>query len=116
MAHLLEQIKHPDQLKSLSNDQLEQLADEIRDLIIRTVSANGGHLASNLGMVEMTIALLVAFSFPRDQIVFDVGHQTYAWKILTGRREQFCSLRQLGGLSGFPKVGESDYDCFNTGH
>ena len=116
MAHLLEQIKHPDQLKSLSNDQLEQLADEIRDLIIRTVSANGGHLASNLGMVEMTIALLVAFSFPRDQIVFDVGHQTYTWKILTGRREQFCSLRQLGGLSGFQKIGESDYDCFNTGH
>ncbi|MDD4138647.1 MAG: 1-deoxy-D-xylulose-5-phosphate synthase [Eubacteriales bacterium] len=116
MAHLLEQIKHPDQLKSLSNDQLEQLADEIRDLIIRTVSANGGHLASNLGMVELTIALLVTFSFPRDQIVFDVGHQTYTWKILTGRREQFCSLRQLGGLSGFPKVSESDYDCFNTGH
>ncbi|NLO34797.1 MAG: 1-deoxy-D-xylulose-5-phosphate synthase [Clostridiaceae bacterium] len=116
MTHLLEQITHPDQLKGLTGDQLEQLAEEIRALIIGTVSTNGGHLASNLGMVELTIALLVTFTFPRDQIVFDVGHQTYTWKILTGRREQFCSLRRLGGLSGFPKISESDYDCFNTGH
>lgn len=116
MAQLLEQTGDPGQLKNMNDSQLNQLAAEIRDLIIRTVATNGGHLASNLGMVELTIAILKAFEFPRDQIVFDVGHQAYAWKILTGRREQFCSLRRLGGLAGFPKTKESCYDCFNTGH
>jgi 1-deoxy-D-xylulose-5-phosphate synthase len=116
MTQLLEQIGDPDQLKKMDDSQLKQLAAEIRELIIRTVATNGGHLASNLGMVELTIAMLKAFEFPRDQIVFDVGHQAYAWKILTGRREQFCSLRRLNGLAGFPKTKESCYDCFNTGH
>ncbi len=113
---LLEQIGNPDQLKKMDNRQLQQLAAEIRDLIIATVATNGGHLASNLGMVELTIALLIVFEFPRDQVVFDVGHQAYTWKILTGRRERFCTLRRMDGLSGFPKTIESKYDCFNTGH
>ncbi len=113
---LLESINQPEQLKKLNESQLEQLAGELRELIISTVAANGGHLASNLGMVELTIALLLSFEFPRDKIVFDVGHQAYAWKILTGRREQFASLRCLDGLAGFPKTKESSFDCFNTGH
>lgn len=116
MTNLLSQIEGPDQLKTLNDRQLEQLAEEIRELIIRTVSKNGGHLASNLGLVELTIALLIVFDFPQDRIVFDVGHQTYAWKILTGRCDQFHTLRKWGGLAGFPKTSESVYDFFNTGH
>lgn len=116
MTHLLDKINDPGQLKTMDDGRLQQLAAEIRDLIIRTVATNGGHLASNLGMVELTIALLIAFEFPRDQVVFDVGHQAYTWKILTGRRDRFCSLRQMGGIAGFPKTNESSYDCFNTGH
>lgn len=116
MTQLLNKINNPGQLKEMDDGRLQQLAAEIRDLIIRTVATNGGHLASNLGMVEVTIALLKAFEFPRDLIVFDVGHQAYTWKILTGRRDRFCSLRQMGGIAGFPKTNESSYDCFNTGH
>lgn len=116
MTPILENIDHPEQLKNLSESDLEQLAGEIRETIIATVAQNGGHLASNLGVVELTMALLLTFDFRRDQIVFDVGHQVYAWKLLTGRREQFCTLRKLDGISGFPKQNESCYDFFNTGH
>lgn len=116
MENLLDKINQPDDIKKLDITQLEQLATEIRDMIIRTVSRNGGHLASNLGAVELTLALLAAFNFCRDKIVFDVGHQVYTWKILTGRREKFCTLRQYEGLAGFPKQNESDFDFFNTGH
>lgn len=116
MTAILDRIDHPGQLKDLSETELRQLAGEIRETIIATVAQNGGHLASNLGVVELTIALLRTFDFRRDQVVFDVGHQVYAWKLLTGRREQFCTLRQLNGISGFPKQNESCYDFFNTGH
>lgn len=116
MEQILDQIKDPEQIKKLTPAERERLAAEIRSLIIRTVSRNGGHLASNLGVVELTIALLCVFEFPRDRVVFDVGHQAYTWKILTGRKEQFAQLRQLNGLAGFPKTIESPFDCFNTGH
>lgn len=116
MDNLLEQGVWPEQLTRLDPDACSRLAEEIRRLIIDTVAANGGHLASNLGMVELTIALLRCFDFRRDRIVFDVGHQVYAWKILTGRRDRFCTLRRQDGLAGFPKTSESKYDFFNTGH
>ena len=103
-------------MRGLTSRELEVLAQEIRELIIWVVAKNGGHLASNLGVVELTIALHREFEAGRDQLVWDVGHQTYAHKILTGRRERFSSLRQEGGLSGFPKREESPYDAFNTGH
>ena len=92
------------------------MANNIRDFLINSVSKTGGHLASNLGVVELTIALNKVFSFPKDKIIWDVGHQSYVHKILTGRRDRFHTLRKLGGLSGFPKTGESIYDAFNTGH
>ena len=116
MESLLNQLKLPEQLKQLNRTQLQQLATEVRDLIIGTVAKNGGHLASNLGVVELTIALLLEFDFHRDKVIFDVGHQAYAWKILTGRLECFRTLRQKNGLAGFPKQSESCYDFFNTGH
>ncbi len=116
MDSLLDLVTEPEQIRGLTDDQLRQLASEVRQLIIDTVASNGGHLASNLGAVELTLALLAEFDFRRDKIVFDVGHQTYAWKILTGRRDQFKSLRKLGGLAGFPKRSESPYDFFDTGH
>lgn len=114
--HLLDRLVLPEQLSALSPEQLEQLAAEIRDLIIQTVACNGGHLASNLGVVELTMALLLEFDLKHDQVVFDVGHQCYTWKILTGRLNRFCTLRKKDGLSGFPKTCESLFDCFNTGH
>lgn len=113
---LLDQIKGPEDIKRIPRPQLQELADEIRGEIIRVVSRNGGHLASSLGAVELIIALHYAFDTPRDKIVFDVGHQAYAHKIITGRREAFESLRREGGLAGFPKSEESVYDNFNTGH
>ena len=113
---ILDQINQPQDLKGLSAAQLEALAAELRDRIICTVASNGGHLASNLGMVELTLALLLEFDFAQDRIVFDVGHQSYAWKLLTGRRDRFGTLRQEHGISGFPKREESPYDFFNTGH
>ena len=116
MDSLLATIHHPEQIKSLNLAQMKQLAEEIRALIIKTVSCTGGHLASNLGMVELTMALLAVFDFKRDRIVFDVGHQSYTWKILTGRFEQFETLRQQDGLYSFPKRSESPFDFFNTGH
>lgn len=106
----------PEMLKSLSNDERKVLCDEIRDKILTTVSQNGGHLASNLGTVELTVALLSVFDYTKDKFVFDVGHQSYSYKLLTGRFDQFDTLRQQGGISGFPRISESPYDCFDTGH
>lgn len=113
---LLDTINSPADLKGLSLDELEGLADEIRQEIIKTVSKTGGHLAPSLGVVELTIALHYTFDAPRDKIIWDVGHQSYAHKLLTGRRNRFHTLRTYGGISGFPKREESDYDTFNTGH
>ncbi|MEI8181249.1 MAG: 1-deoxy-D-xylulose-5-phosphate synthase [Desulfomonile sp.] len=113
---ILETIESPEDLKSLPLESLKDLAAEIRDLIINTVSKRGGHLASSLGVVELTLAILKVFSPPDDRIVFDVGHQAYAYKILTGRRDVFGTLRTKGGISGFPKRTESDYDIFDVGH
>jgi 1-deoxy-D-xylulose-5-phosphate synthase len=113
---LLSQIDGPGQLKKLSIAQLQQLAQEIRDTIICTVAKNGGHLAPNLGVVELTLALHHVFEAPLDRIIWDVGHQAYTHKLLTGRRSQFQTIRQYGGLSGFPKRSESKYDAFGTGH
>ena len=113
---LLNHIEKPEDLKPLNDKEKEQLAGEIRDTIIRTVSKTGGHLASNLGVTELTIALHSVFSTPEDKIIWDVGHQTYVHKILTGRKGQLDTLRQLDGLAGFPKSKESVYDAFDTGH
>lgn len=113
---LVSQIDSPTQLKQLTPAQLQQVSAEIRDLIIRTVAKNGGHLAPSLGVVELTIALHYVFNTPYDKIVWDVGHQSYAHKILTGRHAQFHTLRQFNGISGFPKRTESKYDAYGTGH
>jgi 1-deoxy-D-xylulose-5-phosphate synthase len=113
---LLEGLSGPKDLKSLTVPQLKQLAEEVRRLIIETVAKNGGHLAPNLGVVELTIALHYVFESPKDKIVWDVGHQSYTHKILTGRKDQFPTLRTFGGLSGFPKREESPHDPFDTGH
>lgn len=116
MDKLLDTINSPEDLKKLNTDELTALCGEIREFLIDSVSKTGGHLASNLGVVELTVALHTVFEVPKDKIVFDVGHQSYVHKILTGRRENFDTLRQFGGLSGFPKSTESDADAFNTGH
>ena len=113
---MLESINTPEDLRRLSLQELGSLAEEIRDLIIKTVSQRGGHLASSLGAVELTLALHYVFNTPKDKIVWDVGHQAYAHKIITGRKEVFNTLRQFNGLSGFPKREESEYDTFNVGH
>ena len=113
---MLEQIKMPQDLKNKTIEEKQELAKEIRNMIINTVSKTGGHLASNLGITELTIALHSVFSMPEDKIIWDVGHQTYVHKILTGRKEQLHTLRQKDGIAGFPKVTESEYDSFNTGH
>lgn len=113
---LLLGIQSPAELKQLSREQLGQLAVELRDYLLQSVSRTGGHLSSNLGTVELTIALHYVFDTPHDRIVWDVGHQTYPHKILTGRRERMASLRQFGGISGFPRRDESDYDTFGTAH
>ncbi len=113
---LLATINNPRELKKLPPELLPQLAQEIREVIIATVSRTGGHLAPSLGVVELTIALHYVFDAPRDKIIWDVGHQAYAHKLLTGRLDRFHTLRQYGGLSGFPKRSESPYDSFDTGH
>ena len=113
---ILDNINSPEDVKKLNINQLKQLAEEIREFLINSVSNTGGHLASNLGVVELTIALHKVFSTCQDRIIWDVGHQAYVHKILTGRKENFCTLRQLKGLSGFPKTSESIHDAFNTGH
>lgn len=112
----LERVKSPADLKKLSIGELQQLAEELRSRILEQVSKGGGHLASNLGVIELTIALHYVFSSPQDKIVWDVGHQSYAHKLLTGRADAFDTLRRFGGLSGFPKRSESEHDAFGTGH
>jgi 1-deoxy-D-xylulose-5-phosphate synthase len=116
MYSLLETINSPEQLRQLERKQLPQLAEELRAFLVESVSKTGGHLSSNLGTVELTIALHYVYNTPDDKLVWDVGHQTYAHKILTGRRDRMCTLRMEGGLSGFPKRSESPYDAFATGH
>ena len=116
MEDILNNITNPKDLKKLNYEDKKELAEEIRSYIIDVVSKNGGHLASNLGVVELTIALHSIFDTPKDKIIWDVGHQTYVHKILTGRKNQMKTLRKLDGISGFPKTTESEYDCFNTGH
>ncbi|MBE5818627.1 MAG: 1-deoxy-D-xylulose-5-phosphate synthase [Clostridiales bacterium] len=113
---ILETINSPADLKKLNIPQLETLAGEIREFLLETVPKTGGHLAPNLGVVELTLALHYVLDAPKDKIVWDVGHQSYVHKILTGRRDQMSTLRQFGGLSGFPKPSESEYDSFATGH
>ncbi len=113
---LLQTVNSPADLKQLSREQLQQLSDELRQYIIDTVSVHGGHFAASLGVVELTVALHYVFNTPYDQLVWDVGHQAYGHKILTGRRDQFASNRKYNGLSGFPKRTESQYDTFGVGH
>ncbi len=116
MGKILDQIRSPQDLKKLEESQLAALCDEIRETIIETVSNNGGHLASNLGVVELTVALALTFDFPKDTVVWDVGHQSYAYKLLTGRYDRFSTIRKENGLSGFPCREESEYDSFTCGH
>lgn len=116
MKDYLKQFQFPEDLKEMDYDELELLSYEIRDFLIEKVSKTGGHLSSNLGAVELTIALHRCFDTPKDKIIWDVGHQTYVHKILTGRADGFDSLRKYGGMSGFPKQRDSEYDLFDTGH
>lgn len=116
LGTLLDTIHQPQDIKTLSYSQLEQLAAEIRQFVICTIACNGGHLAPNLGVVELTLALHKVFNSPQDKFIWDVGHQSYIHKIITGRRKQFSTIRQLEGLSGFPKQKESPHDAFDTGH
>lgn len=113
---VLDKIKQPNDIKKLSEEEINALPGEIREFLIETLSKTGGHLASNLGTVELTIALHLLMDFPKDKLVWDVGHQAYTHKILTGRAAEFEHLRQYGGISGFPKRSESDCDSFDTGH
>ena len=113
---LLEKINEPNDIKKLDTTDYDVLAEEIRDFLIKKISVTGGHLGSNLGIVELTMALHLSLDLPEDKIVWDVGHQAYTHKILTGRQEGFDVLRKYGGMSGFPKRKESDCDCFDTGH
>ena len=113
---LLDQIKKANDIKNIDNKDYDKLAQEIREFLIQKISVTGGHLGSNLGAVELTMALHLSLNLPDDKIVWDVGHQAYTHKILTGRRDGFENLRKFGGLSGFPKRKESACDCFDTGH
>ena len=116
MSSILDRTNDPSDLKGLTHDELRELCSELRELLVSKVSENGGHLASNLGVVELTVALHRVFDSPKDKIIWDVGHQSYVHKLLTGRREQFHSLRRYQGLSGFPDRDESPHDAFTTGH
>ena len=113
---ILDRIQKPNDIKNIKPEEYEELAREIRRFLVDKVSKTGGHLASNLGAVELTMALHICLDLPKDKIVWDVGHQSYVHKILTGRKDAFDTLRQYRGLSGFPKRRESEYDTFNTGH
>src|SRR3989338_6321225 len=116
MSKLLDEIKLPEGLKRLSQDQLEQVSEEVIELIIDVTSKNGGHTAPGLGVVELTVALHSIFDSPTDKIVWDVGHQAYAHKIVTGRKDRFHTLRQSKGISGFPNIDESPHDHFTVVH
>lgn len=113
---ILDKINKPNDIKKIKPGEYEQLAWEIRRFLLENISKTGGHLASNLGVVELTMALHIVFNLPDDKLIWDVGHQSYTHKILTGRKQQFDKLRKFGGMSGFPKRNESDYDAFDTGH
>ena len=113
---LLAKVNFPEDIRRLSITELNVLAEEIREMMIETVSKRGGHLASSLGTVELTLAIHYVFDSPRDRLVWDVGHQAYTHKIITGRKDRFDTLRQKGGISGFPKREESPYDVFDVGH
>ncbi|EEC58888.1 1-deoxy-D-xylulose-5-phosphate synthase [[Bacteroides] pectinophilus ATCC 43243] len=113
---ILDKINKPNDIKRIDPEEYEQLAQEIRQFLIDSISKTGGHLASNLGVVELTMALHIVFDLPTDKLIWDVGHQSYTHKILTGRKNQFNKLRKYGGMSGFPKRNESNYDAFDTGH
>ena len=113
---LLEQIAQTNDIKQIAPEDYGVLAEEIRQFLIQTISVTGGHLGSNLGAVELTMALHLFLNLPEDKLIWDVGHQSYTHKILTGRRDGFVNLRKFGGMSGFPKRKESDCDCFDTGH
>jgi 1-deoxy-D-xylulose-5-phosphate synthase len=113
---ILERINQPNDIKNLNWDELDVLAAEIREFLVQKVSENGGHLASNLGVVELTIAMHMAYDLPKDKMIFDVGHQAYTHKIITGRRESFSTLRKQDGITGFPCHKESEYDVFDAGH
>ncbi|MBL8506408.1 MAG: 1-deoxy-D-xylulose-5-phosphate synthase, partial [Methylobacillus glycogenes] len=116
MSKLLDTIQSPEQLRKLERKELHALASELREFLVNSVSQTGGHLSSNLGVVELTIALHYVFNTPEDRLVWDVGHQTYPHKILTGRREAMSELRKPQGIAGFPRRSESAYDTFGTGH
>ena len=113
---VLDQINDVNDIKKLNEEELEALRAEIRQFLVESIARTGGHLASNLGVVELTMALHLSFDPTVDKIVWDVGHQSYTHKILTGRKGGFVNLREYGGMSGFPNTGESDTDSFNTGH
>ncbi len=113
---LLEQITQTNDIRQIAPEDYGVLAEEIREFLIQTISVTGGHLGSNLGAVELTMALHLFLNLPEDKLIWDVGHQSYTHKILTGRRDGFVNLRKFGGISGFPKRKESDCDCFDTGH
>ncbi|MGG7176112.1 1-deoxy-D-xylulose-5-phosphate synthase [Clostridium paraputrificum] len=116
MTRFLDSMKFPEDIKCLNNRELESLGEEIREFLIDSVSKTGGHLASNLGVVDLTLSLFKSFDIQKDKLIWDVGHQSYVHKILTGRKDQFNKLRQKDGMSGFPKRNESKYDAFDTGH
>src|SRR3989337_2844649 len=116
MKCILDSINQPEDVRKLGYPQLEQLAAEVRDELITSVTSTGGHLASNLGVVELTIALHRVFDSPQDKVIWDVGHQSYVHKLLTGRRERFALLRQYEGLSGYTSRQESEHDPFGAGH
>ena len=113
---LLDNIRQVNDIKNVREEDLAALAEEIRQFLIEKISVTGGHLGSNLGAVELTMALHLALNLPEDKIIWDVGHQSYTHKLLTGRRSGFENLRKYGGMSGFPKRKESDCDAFDTGH
>ena len=116
MENSLDHIKDPRDIRAMDSDQLKELAEHIRTELLRVTATNGGHLASSMGSVELTLALHHVFDTPRDRIVWDVGHQAYTHKLLTGRADQFYTIRREGGLSGFPSRSESPYDAFGVGH
>ena len=113
---LLKTIEKENDIKKIAPEDYRRLAKEIRVRLVKSISRTGGHLASNLGAVVLTMALHLFLDFPKDKLIWDVGHQSYTHKILTGRRDGFVNLRKFGGMSGFPKRKESDCDCFDTGH
>ena len=113
---VLDRIKKVNDIKQLNEEELAELQEEIRDFLVENIAKTGGHLASNLGVIELTMALHLSFDLTRDRIIWDVGHQSYTHKILTGRKSGFATLRQYGGMSGFPKTQEDPADAFNTGH